>query len=171
MKLNSLNYLGAAATLLIAACSDPTPPPVPVAPVKPVATKPVETPQVDKPVPVPIPPTVKPGQITSVDMGQLFTMSQTGKLYLIDTRPPLFFRLGHIDGANSLPLIKYDKAILDKKPQIDAASKAGKVIVAYCQNVNCPDAHKLATKLSRMGYNVSIYSGGWEEWKRSGIQP
>lgn len=58
---------------------------------------------------------MKPGKITSVDMGQLFTMSQTGKVYLIDTRPPLYFRFGHIDVANSLPLIKYDKVILEKK--------------------------------------------------------
>ena len=37
--------------------------------------------------------------------------------------------MGHIDVANSLPLIKYDKVILEKKPQIEAALKAGKIIV------------------------------------------
>ena len=113
----------------MAACSDPTPTTVLVVPVKPIAAKLVKTPQVDKSAPAPSKPAVKPGKITSVDMGQLFTMSQTGKVYLIDTRPPLYFRLGHIDVANSLPLIKYDKVILEKKPQIEAALKAGKIIV------------------------------------------
>ena len=112
----------------MAACSDPTPTTVLVVPVKPVAAKLVKTPQVDKSAPAPSKPAAKPGKITSVDMGQLFTMSQTGKVYLIDTRPPLYFRLGHIDGANSLPLIKYDKVILEKKPQIEDALKPVKII-------------------------------------------
>ncbi len=75
-------------------------------------------------------------------------MVQTGNVYLIDTRPPLFFRLGHIGGANSLPLIKYDKALASQRAQLDAAAKSGKPIVTYCQNTHCPDAHRMAKKLA-----------------------
>lgn len=97
-------------------------------------------------------------------------MVQTGNVYLIDTRPPLFFRLGHIGGANSLPLIKYDKALASQRAQLDAAAKSGKPIVTYCQNTHCPDAHRMAKKLALLGHNVTVYHGGWEEWKNSGLE-
>lgn len=114
-------------------------------------------------------PAVKPGEITGVEMGQLFTMLQSGKVYLIDVRPPLFYRLGHIDGAVNFPLRKYDAMLPKHHPLIKSALKEGKVVVLYCQNLNCPDAYKTATKLVKYGHSFSIYKGGWEEWKRSGL--
>jgi len=157
----------AALGLFFSACTD-TPPPV-VKPIqkvesKPIIKKPTPQPKVTAPVTV-----VKPGALTSIDMGRLFSMSQTGKTLLIDVRPPLYYRLGHIDGAESLPLIRYDKLIDSKRPMLDAAVKANKIIVLYCQNVNCPDAHKLGTKLIKLGYSVSVYRGGWEEWREAGL--
>lgn len=147
---------------VLVSCTEPAPELVsrPAGPVKPASAK----------LPAPVKkPAVKPGSITGIEMGQLFTMLQSGQVYLMDVRPPLFFLLGHIDGAVSFPLIKYDKSLANHHAQIKAALEAGKTIVLYCQNVNCPDAYKTAQKLVKLGHSVSIYKGGWEEWKRAGF--
>lgn len=150
--------------LFFTACTDSTPPAeIPAYPVQP---KPHV---VKQPKPVVVKTTTPQGKLTGIDIGTLFTMSQSGKAYMIDVRPPLYYRLGHIDGAASMPLIKYDKIIAANRPLLDAAIKSGKVIVLYCQNTNCPDAHKTGLKLIKLGYSVSVYRGGWEEWKHAGF--
>ncbi|MFK7909045.1 MAG: rhodanese-like domain-containing protein [Akkermansiaceae bacterium] len=154
----------------LAACSDKTPS-------QPAAVSPREGSNTEpKPNPITKPlikkekkSAVKPGQITGVEIGQLFILQQSGKVHLIDVRPPLYFRLGHIDGAVNFPLIKYDKRLAEQLPNIEQAIKAGKTVVLYCQNVNCPDAYKTGQKLIKLGHSVSIYKGGWEEWKKSGL--
>lgn len=128
-------------------------------------TKEPELSRTTKSVPKPVP----KGVLTSIDMGRVFAMNQTGDIQLIDVRPSLFYRLGHIDDAENMALIKYDKIIDLKRPLLDSAVKSGKVIVLYCQNVDCPDAHKMGLKLAELGYSASIYHGGWEEWKEAGL--
>ena len=112
---------------------------------------------------------VKTGEITGVDMGRVFTMHQSGRLLLIDCRPAFYFHRGHIKGAINLPLKKYDKLINDRQKHLKSAVAAKKIIVLYCQNVKCPDAYAVAKKLIKLGYSVSIYKGGWEEWSRAGF--
>jgi len=112
---------------------------------------------------------IQPGNITGVEMGRVFTMQQAGQLLLVDCRPPIFYRLGHLDGAINLPLKSYDALIDRRKQSIDNALAAGQTIVLYCQNTECPDAYAVAKKLITRGYSVSIYKGGWEEWKRAGF--
>ena len=115
-------------------------------------------------------PSIKPGVITGVDIGRLFTMKQTDKVHLVDCRPPIFYRMGHIGGAVNFPLKKYTSTLPTQQPFLDAAVKSGKVIVLYCQNVDCPDAYAVAKKLMRLGYSISIYKGGWEEWHQAGLE-
>lgn len=159
-----LGWLGC---LLLSCTGDSTPSTVDKSVVKKPQSQSVETgkPMARKVVK----PAVQPGQITGVTMGQLFTMNQAGRAYVVDCRPPIFYRLGHIDGAVNLPLKRYTEALPKQRSGLDAAVKAGKVIVLYCQNVDCPDAYALAKKLTPLGYSVSIYKGGWEEWRRVGL--
>ena len=112
---------------------------------------------------------VKKGEVTAVDLGRVFEMRATNQALLIDTRSGLFFKLGHIPGAVSLPKKSYEKVFPVLKPQIDAAVDGGKFLVLYCNGVKCPDARLVAKKLSDLGYSSSVYSGGWEEWKASGL--
>lgn len=109
------------------------------------------------------------GQITGVDIGQVFTVMQTNRVLLVDCRPQMFYYLGHIDGAINLPLKSYDKLIDDRKINIQQALAEKKIIVLYCQNVKCPDAYAVAKKLALLGHSVSVYKGGWEEWKLAGL--
>ncbi|MGB1874386.1 MAG: rhodanese-like domain-containing protein [Akkermansiaceae bacterium] len=112
---------------------------------------------------------VKPGQITGVGIEQLFSLMQNQQVMLVDCRPGIYYHLGHIQDAIHLPLKKYARSLNTTKGLFDRALKEGKVIVIYCQNLNCPDAYLFAKGISAEGYSVSVYKGGWEEWKASGL--
>ena len=123
-----------------------------------------------KPEPAPTPkPYVTPGLITQVDLQRVLELQDDGKLLLVDVRPPLFYSMGHIPNAISLPRKKYESVYPSKKGLLDSAVAAKRVIVLYCANVNCPDAYTVGKFLSREGYSVSIYKGGWDEWKMTGF--
>lgn len=179
LKILTSSLVGVA-TLFGVSCSDPAP--VSPVPIKPGPARAGGAGQVSPDQPSPsraqaaatVSPPVsdqkaRPGQITGVDMGRLFTLIQTGRVMLVDCRPALFFHRGHIEGAINLPHKKYDALIRDRKAQLDRALAADQVIVLYCQNSECPDAYGVAKKLSILGYPVSVYQGGWEEWKRAGL--
>lgn len=112
---------------------------------------------------------VKAGAITVVRLDHLFGLKETDQVLLIDSRSALFYRMGHIDGAINLPTKKLDNVLPLIRPRLDDAVKADQIIVVYCQNEKCPYAHTVAKKLSVEGYHVSIYRGGWEEWKNAGF--
>lgn len=112
---------------------------------------------------------IKPGEITGVSIEQLFSLNESEKVLLIDCRPGLFYHLGHIKDALNMPLKKYQAMIDTNKTHFNRALKEGKIIVFYCQNLNCPDAYLFAKAIAKEGYSTSVYKGGWEEWKASGL--
>ena len=136
-----------------------------------VEKKVAEAPKVESPKPKEEPPVpeVAPKEITSVDLERLFLLKEEGKVLLVDVRPSVFFVLGHIDGAISMPLKSFEASYPKKKGELDAAVAVGKVIVLYCADLNCPDAYATAKKLVVDGYATSIYKGGWDEWKKAGL--
>ena len=137
MKIVSLVMVGA----LMVSCSPQSDPQVSPQPVNAAGAETAKA--KEKPVEVKSKaPAVKPGEVTGVEMGQLFTMLQSDKVHLVDVRPPIFFHLGHIDGAVNFPLKKYESSKAKNVPLIEQAIKSGKVVVLYCQNVKCPDASK-----------------------------
>ena len=181
MKLKMLtSSLVGVLTLIGVSCSDPDPvSPVPITPsparaggageVSPGQSSASEAQAAATVTPAVSEKKMRPGQITGVDMGRLFTLIQTDRVMLVDCRPALFFLRGHIEGAINLPHKKYDALIRDRKAHLDQALAAHQVIVLYCQNTECPDAYGVAKKLITLGYSVSVYQGGWEEWKRAGL--
>ncbi len=135
-----------------------------------VAAKPTPPKPESKPVEVPAPAAEKPkGRISQMDIGTLFQLQGEGRAFLVDVRPAFFYNLDHIPGAISLPLKTYDAMFPGRKAQLDAAVGAGKVIVLYCADENCPDGRSTARKLAKEGYSTSVYTAGWKEWKASGL--
>ncbi len=85
---------------------------------------------------------------------------------VIDARPSVFYELGHIDGALSLPVIEFDD-IFEKFNKEAGLEKFGKIIV-YCSDSGCEDSLLLAKKLREKGVkNIFIYKGGWADWRNS----
>lgn len=150
--------LVAVGSAVLAGCAVETPAPAAAPP--PVVTK----------VPVQKPASRPRGRITEVDLGRLMELRDAGKVLLVDVRPSLFYGIAHIPGAISLPKKTFASAWPGKKAQIDAAVAAGKVVVLYCTNTECPDGYAVGSKMAPMGYDVSIYKGGWEEWKMVGFE-
>ncbi|MGB2403526.1 MAG: rhodanese-like domain-containing protein [Akkermansiaceae bacterium] len=111
----------------------------------------------------------KLGQITGVDIERLFALLQDQHVLLIDCRPGLYYRMGHIDDAINLPYRKLSARIGKFVEQLDKGLAENKVIVLYCQNYNCPDAYLFAKKVADLGYSTSVYKGGWQEWRDSGL--
>ncbi|NWK54041.1 rhodanese-like domain-containing protein [Verrucomicrobiaceae bacterium N1E253] len=110
------------------------------------------------------------GEITVIRLEHLFALKQSGQVLLVDCRQPLFHRMGSIPGSVNLPVKKFDSTFSEMKPSLDEARQADQIIVLYCQNEKCPYAYQVAKKLSAKGYKVTIYNGGWDEWKHAGLE-
>lgn len=109
------------------------------------------------------------GRISEMDIGTFFQLQGQNRAFLVDVRPALFYNLGHIPGAISLPKRSFKTLFPSAKAELDAALSAGKVIVLYCSDLDCPDGRNTALLLAKEGYSTSVYKGGWKEWKGSGL--
>lgn len=136
-----------------------------VAPDQKVASKPAPS---ETPAPAPEVARAK-GQISQMDIGTLFQLQGANEAFIIDVRPAFFYNLDHIPGAISIPKKSFDSIYPSKRAELDAAISAGKVIVLYCTDENCPDGRNTARLLAKEGYSSSVYKGGWKEWKASGL--
>jgi rhodanese-related sulfurtransferase len=81
---------------------------------------------------------------------------------LIDCRYSQDFDRGTIDGAINLPI---DIGLGEFKHVLAAIDRSADLIV-FCQSRGCGFSGYMATMLAGAGYqNVSIYKGGYEEWR------
>ncbi len=112
---------------------------------------------------------VQKGEITEVDLNRVLQLQDDDKILLVDVRPMLFYGLGHMPGAVSMPRKSFPLSLIKRQAEIDAAVEAGKVVVLYCTNVDCPDGYSVGEEMAEMGYAISIYKGGWEEWRQAGF--
>jgi rhodanese-related sulfurtransferase len=84
---------------------------------------------------------------------------------LIDARVPELFKQGHIPGAISLPMSRFDELIGERRAQLQAA----RLLVVYCSGPNCQDSYELALKLWGKGFkDLLLYRGGIEDWLEKG---
>jgi rhodanese-related sulfurtransferase len=142
-----------------------------------IATPSPDSPPTSTPARVPAPVPDKPvvqktpsAPITEIDVSRLFTLRTEDKALLYDVRLPLYYKLGHIDGAILFYPKPFDEAFDREKPQMEQALRDGKEIVLYCGAVDCHDSHIVAKMIAERGIPVSVYSGGWAEWKAVGIE-
>jgi rhodanese-related sulfurtransferase len=102
------------------------------------------------------------GAISLAEMKRIF---DEGTAILLDARDASEYEQGHIPGAINIP---YDRIpeyfdVLNSQVPMDAQ------VVCYCRSVTCDFSDQLATELKVMGYqNVSVFSGGWEQWTTAG---
>ena len=88
-----------------------------------------------------------------------------GNAVFVDARTEELFAEGHIQGAISIPLGRFD-AYIDKFKHDHPLST---FIVPYCSGRECEDSHKLAEHLFGEGYtNISIFIDGYPGWEKAG---
>ncbi len=83
-----------------------------------------------------------------------------GKPVFVDAREPDFFEEGHIAGAVNLPAseaLAGGFAALPDDRRIP--------LIVYCSGGDCEDSLIVAAALRQSGFtDVSVFSGGWDEW-------
>jgi len=91
-------------------------------------------------------------------------LGMTSRPVLIEALPESHFRGGHLPGALHMP----QDSVRDRAP-IVVPDRATEVVV-YCASATCRNSHIAAATLESLGYrNVSIYTGGKEDWQAAGL--
>lgn len=89
------------------------------------------------------------------------------KIVILDARPEIFHRLGHVPGALTLPRDDFENGYLMLKKRLE--SDLTQQIIVYCGDASCADASLVKKGLNSLGYgNVAIFTGGWRAWTESG---
>ena len=105
-------------------------------------------------------------RIIELDEFQAFVSE--GRGLVIDARPELFFKLGHVPGAINLPRETFESDYPRRRNKLSAA-RAGEIAL-YCSEANCPDSSIVADLLGRLGYGrLLIYKEGWDEYSQTGM--
>src|SRR6185437_6199857 len=84
-----------------------------------------------------------------------------GTVAVLDVRPAVEYRQGHIAGARSIPLDEL-AARLD---ELDPARE----VVAYCRGPYCVFADEAVALLRGRGYAATRYEEGYPEWAMAGF--
>ena len=92
---------------------------------------------------------------------ELVTRLERRSVRLIDVRPEIEYRAGHIPGAVSIPIMTLPERLdkLPKRPEI----------IAYCRGPYCVMAYKAVEILRPVGYRARRLDGGFMEWRRAGL--
>ncbi len=82
---------------------------------------------------------------------------------IFDARPSVFFERGHVPGALNLSRDDFANDYRRLAPTLKAAQT--RPIIVYCSGGECHDSRLVANALLSLGFeDVSVYTGGWEEW-------
>jgi len=82
---------------------------------------------------------------------------------VLDARPEIFHRLGHVPGALSLPRDDFEKGYAALKGKLEA--DRSQPIAIYCSGADCEDSGLVKKSLAALGYtNLALFEGGWSAW-------
>lgn len=103
-----------------------------------------------------------------VGLAELRAVMAAGKVVVIDARPALFFRTGHLPGAVNLPREGFQVAYEPLRARLER--DRNQALVVYCQGGSCEDSDLIAAALRSLGFaQLTIFAGGWKEWQASGL--
>lgn len=100
------------------------------------------------------------GRYTQISAEELDQGLREKRVILIDVRPEIEYKAGHLPGAISAPIGNLDKAIKEL-PE-------GKTIVAYCRGPYCVLADQALERLADQGFPVARLEEGVAEWQEEG---
>lgn len=96
-----------------------------------------------------------------VSRAELTRRLTRGDVIVLDVRPDVEFRAGHIRGALSLPVTNLAKRLRGLPKDVD--------VVAYCRGPYCVFADDAVRTLTRRGYRAARLEDGYPEWVRAGL--
>jgi rhodanese-related sulfurtransferase len=95
--------------------------------------------------------------VETIGRQELLERAARGDVVLVDVRPGVEFRSGHIEGARSIPIEELGERL--------AELPADREIVAYCRGPFCAYAHDAVRRLRAAGRSARRLEGGWPEWQ------
>jgi len=84
-----------------------------------------------------------------------------GDVIVLDVRPEVEYRAGHISGAFSIPAKDLGRRLRSLPKSVD--------VVAYCRGPYCVFADDAVRTLTRRGYRAARLEDGYPEWVRAGL--
>jgi len=84
-----------------------------------------------------------------------------GETLVLDVRPLLEYRQGHIAGARSIPVEELEQRLAELAPH--------RQIVAYCRGPYCVFADEAVTVLRAHGFSAERYAEGYPDWAVAGF--
>ena len=99
--------------------------------------------------------------LEAISREELATRLRGDDLVVVDVRPAVEFRAGHIAGARSVPVNELRRNL--------RALPNGADVVAYCRGPYCVFADDAVRDLRRRGYRARRLVDGYPEWKRAGL--
>jgi rhodanese-related sulfurtransferase len=96
-----------------------------------------------------------------VSTQELAERLRTGGTVVLDVRPEIEFRAGHIRGACSIPLQELE-ARLDELPK-------DQEVIAYCRGPFCVFADEAVALLRRHGFRARRFELGFPDWRAAGL--
>lgn len=101
-------------------------------------------------------------QFESMQVGEMLARLRQGQLVLLDVRPQVEYRHGHLPGAISIPIDELEQRITELP--------VDKTIVAYCRGPYCVYADEALNLLAGWGWKVARLEEGILEWQQAGYE-
>ena len=95
--------------------------------------------------------------LQSINAAELVERMEAGDVLLLDVRPELEYRSGHIPKAHSIPIDELE-ARLEELPR-------DQEIIAYCRGPYCVFADEAVTLLQKRGYRARRLIDGLPDWQ------
>lgn len=100
-------------------------------------------------------------------------------ILVLDARPDLFYKAGHIPSALNLSRKEFEADLKRLQPQLQDSKV--QTIVVYCSDSACEDSRIVADALARLGFGtteggvtqgrvIRVFKGGWAEWEANARQ-
>ena len=99
--------------------------------------------------------------LAAVDLEELNRLVADGSVTLLDVRPELEYRQGHIPDARSVPVEELEHR-LGELPR-------DREIVAYCRGPYCVFSDEAAQLLQTHGFRVRRFESGFPDWRAAGL--
>ena len=100
--------------------------------------------------------------LTAVDVDELRRLVEDGVVTLIDVRPVLEYRQGHIPTARSMPVAELERRLTELPRD--------RGIVAYCRGPYCVYSDEAVQLMQQHGFvDVRRLADGFPEWRAAGL--
>jgi rhodanese-related sulfurtransferase len=106
------------------------------------------------------------GDLEVISVDDAYRSFSTGGAVFLDARDPGAFAAGHVPGSLNVS----PEQAPERLGELRSLIARGRGVIAYCYDVNCPQAAELARKLRELGAGpVKVMPEGWTGWMDRGL--